>query len=184
VPVSLCPIDPSGADRDALVDFLTRNEFPFHVVPRPDRAAVVAAIDAGAYGDDGHAAFWLEAPDGERIGTVRLEDLSDPTPLVDLRIDGRMRGRGLGTMALQATTDHAFRTLTDVNRLEGQTREDNVAMRRVFARCGWVKEAHYREAWPVPGKAPVASVAYAILRRDWRDGTTTPVPWEDEPRPR
>ncbi|GAA2048315.1 GNAT family N-acetyltransferase [Leifsonia soli] len=182
--VSLRPLDPYGPDREALVSFLTGNDFPFHVVTRPDRAAVLAAIDAGAYGDDDHEAFWLEGPGGERIGTVRLEDLSDPTPLVDLRIDGRARGRGLGTLALRATTDHVFGTRADVDRLEGQTREDNVAMRRVFLRCGWVKEAHYREAWPVAGGRPVASVAYAILRHDWREGTTTPVPWDDEPRRR
>lgn len=182
--VSLHPLDPYGADRDALIDFLTGNEFPFHVVPRLDRAAALAAIDTGAYGDDDHAAFWLQVPSGERIGTVRLDDLGDPTPLVDLRLDGGMRGRGLGTKALRATTDFVFDSMAAVNRFEGQTREDNTAMRRVFARCGWVKEAHYREAWPVPGREPVASVAYAILRRDWRDGTTTPVPWEDEPRPR
>ncbi|SDH65308.1 Protein N-acetyltransferase, RimJ/RimL family [Leifsonia sp. 98AMF] len=131
--VSLHPLDPYGADRDALIDFLTGNEFPFHVAPRLDRAAALAAIDAGAYGDDDHAAFWLQVPSGERIGTVRLDDLGDPTPLVDLRLDGGMRGRGLGTKALRATTDFVFDSMAAVNRFEGQTREDNTAMRRVFA---------------------------------------------------
>jgi len=180
--IALRPLDPYGTDRDALIDFLTRNEFPFHVVTRPDRQAVTAAIDSGAYGDDDHAAYWLTRPDGERIGTVRLEDVRDPTPLVDLRLDGPWRGRGHGTVALDATTEFVFRTMPDVSRLEGQTREDNIAMRRVFLRCGWVKEAHYREAWPVAGGPPLASVAYAVLRRDRLNGTTTPVPWDDEPR--
>ena len=181
--VSLHHLDPTGVDHDPLVAFLTGNEFPFHITARPDRDSVLAAIEAGTYGDDDHAAFWLQSAVGERIGIVRLSDLGDPTPLVDLRIAGGLRGRGLGTASLRATTDFVFRTMAGVNRLEGQTREDNVAMRRVFLRCGWVKEAHYREAWPVPGKQSVASIAYAILRRDWRDGTTTPVPWNDDPRP-
>ena len=56
---------------------------------------------------------------------------------------------------------------------------DHLAMRRTFLRCGWLKEAHYREGWPVEGGTPVASVAYAILRRDWESGTTTPFVWED-----
>ena len=80
---------------------------------------------------------------------------------------------------LRAATDLVFGTMPDVHRFEGQTREDNVAMRRTFLRCGWLKEAHYREGWPVDGGEPLASVAYAILRRDWRSGTTTTFVWED-----
>ena len=73
------------------------------------------------------------------------------------------------------------RTMPAVNRFDGQTREDNVAMRRTFVRCGWVKEAHYREGWPVDGGTPLASVAYGILRRDWESGQTTTFDWDDLP---
>jgi RimJ/RimL family protein N-acetyltransferase len=52
-------------------------------------------------------------------------------------------------------------------------------MRKTFLRCGWLKEAHYREGWPVDGGAPVASVAYSIIRRDWQTGQTTTFIWED-----
>ncbi|TCK64379.1 GNAT family protein [Curtobacterium sp. PhB136] len=108
-------------------------------------------------------------------------DLSDPVPLFDLRIAGSHRGHGLGVPALRALTDHVFRTLPEVTRFEGQTRDDNTAMRRVFGRAGWVKEAHYREGWPVAGGSPRASVGYGILRRGWETGTTTPAPWDDSP---
>ena len=64
-------------------------------------------------------------------------------------------------------------------RFEGVTRADNIAMRRTFDRSGFVKEAHYRDGWPIPGSEPMASVGYAILRRDWVSGTTTPVEWSD-----
>ncbi len=57
---------------------------------------------------------------------------------------------------------------------------------RTTSRCarpscaaGWLKEAHYREGWPVDGGAPVASVAYSIIRRDWQTGQTTTFIWED-----
>jgi hypothetical protein len=43
----------------------------------------------------------------------------------------------------------------------------------------WVKEAHYRESWPVEGGPALASVAYAVLRRDWETGTTTTFVWDD-----
>ena len=115
---------------------------------------------------------WVE------LGHFPLRTSPTPLPLFDLRLDSKFRGRGLGTGVLRAATDHVFRTM-NVNRFEGQTREDNVAMRAVFLKSGWVKEAHYREGWPVDGGTPVASVAYAILRRDWENGTLTPVPWDD-----
>lgn len=175
----LVPLDPTGADHDGLVAFLTGNTFPFHMRPRPTREQVEEAIAEGAYGDDEHETFWLEDDAAGRVGILRLEDLEDPTPLFDLRLAEGHRGRGYGREALRAATEHVFRTMPEVHRFEGQTREDNVAMRRVFLRAGWVKEAHYREGWPVEGGAPVASVAYAILRRDWERGETTPVPWDD-----
>lgn len=175
----LLRLDPAGTDRDDLIAFLTSELFPFHVRPRPTRAQVEEAIAEGAYDDAEHATFWLVDDAGIRVGLVRLEDLEDPTPLFDLRLAEAHRGRGLGREALRALTEHVFRTMPEVRRFEGQTREDNLAMRRVFLHAGWVKEAHYREAWPVDGAEPVASVAYAILRRDGEAGTTTPVEWED-----
>lgn len=42
---------------------------------------------------------------------------------------------------------------------------------------GVVREAHYRQGWPVADAAPVGSVAYGMLRRDGETGTSTPVPW-------
>ena len=103
VTVDLVPADVRGADRDALIAFLTTHEWPFHVRRRPTVETVTAA------------------------------------------------------------------------------REGNVAMRRVFVRAGFVKEAHYREAWPSDGGPPLASIGYGILRRDWASGGTTPLTWDDEP---
>lgn len=172
-------LDPTGADRADLTAFLTRNTFPFHMRPSMSRADVERAIEAGAYGDEENDTLWIVHEDLGRVGLVRIEDLADPTPLFDLRLDEEYRGRGLGAAVLTAITEHVFASMPTVTRFEGQTRADNIAMRRVFQRCGWVKEAHYREAWPVAGGAPLASVAYAILRRDWETGATTPVEWDD-----
>ncbi len=179
--VRLVRMDPTGADRDDLLAFLTTEEFPFHVRRTIAPADAARAVDAGAFRDDDHDSWWLEHDLLGRIGMVRLEDLADPVPLFDLRIAGGSRGRGLGVPALRATTAHVFTTMPAVTRFEGQTREDNTAMRRVFDRAGWVQEAHYREAWPVEGGAPVGSVGYGMLRRDWETGTTTPVPWPSTP---
>jgi len=179
VTIALVRLDPAGTDRAALVEFMTSNEFPFHVVRRPSREHVEKLIDEGAYRDADHDTFWIEHDSSGRVGILRLEDLTDDAPLFDVRLDEAFRGRGLGVEVLRALAEHVFTTMPAVHRLEGQTREDNTAMRRSFVRCGWVKEAHYRDGWPVEGAEPVASVAYAILRRDWASGTTTTFEWED-----
>lgn len=171
-------MDPRDADRDALIDFLTSNVFPFHMTTRPSREQAAHAIDDGDWDGDEHRAYWVHL-DGQRLGTVRLDDLEDPTPVLDLRLAEEHRGRGHGRAVLDAVTELVFRTMPGVNRFEGQTREDNIAMRRVFLRAGWIKEAHYREGWPVENGTPLASVAYAILRRDWETGEVTSFEWED-----
>ena len=176
---ALTRTDPQGADREALIAFHTSAHFPFHVRPHPARGDLERAVDGGAFRDDDHDSWWLDDERLGRFGLVVLEDLQEPAPLFDLRIAPAFRGRGLGVPALRAVTDHVFRTLPDVTRFEGQTREDNVPMRRVFLRAGWVKEAHYREAWPVEGSAPLASVACAVLRRDRASGRATTFEWDD-----
>lgn len=181
MPIRLTPLDPTGADREALISFMTSQSFPFHVRTDPTAAQIAEAIDDGAYADEDHASFWIDSDADGRIGFFRLEDLSDDAPLFDLRLDAAHRGRGLAADVLRMATDHVFTTMPEVNRFEGQTREDNIAMRRVFVRCGWVQEAYYREGWPTDDGRLLASVAYSVLRRDWRDGTVTPVVW-DPPR--
>lgn len=179
--VRLSPIEDPWRDREALADFLTAYEWPFHVVPRLSRADVDRRIEDGAYGDSDHAAYWVESVRDGRIGLTVLEDLTEGSPLFDMRLAAPYRGRGLGLRTLRALTSRVFTSMPEVKRFEGQTREDNIPMRRTFLRAGFVKEAHYREAWPVQRGAPMASVAYAILRHDWQFGTTTPLLWEDMP---
>jgi RimJ/RimL family protein N-acetyltransferase len=178
--ISFARLDDRGTDRIELVDFLTAHEYPFHVTRRPSRAVVEGWIDEGRFGEGDHASYWIDTDDG-RIGLVVLEDLTDNAPLFDLRLATEYRGRGLGTAVLKALTAHVFTEMPEVKRFEGQTREDNIAMRKTFMRAGFVKEAHYREAWPVENGTSLASVAYSILRRDWQTGRTTPVVWNDLP---
>lgn len=177
--ISFHRLDPAGADRADLIEFMTRNEFPFHVRPRLSAEDVEKAIAASVYRDEDNDSYWVDHVELGRIGFFRLEDLTEPTPLFDFRLDGSARGRGLGVDVVRAATGLVFDTMPEVNRFEGQTREDNIAMRKTFLRCGWIKEAHYREGWPVDGGDPVASVAYCILRRDWQTGSTTTFVWED-----
>lgn len=175
--VRLTRIDPTGADRDGVIAFMTGEVFPFHVGTRPTREQVEQSIEAGRYRDDDNDSFWVDHAEHGRIGFLRFEEISDGAPLFDLRLATPWRGRGLAKAVLAAAADHVFTTMPDVDRFEGQTREDNRAMRRVFETSGWVQEAYYREGWPVEGGEPLGSVAYSILRRDWETGEVTPLRW-------
>ncbi|WP_345799729.1 GNAT family N-acetyltransferase [Microbacterium sp. Kw_RZR3] len=175
MPLSLTPMDPSRRDRAELIAFLTTNVFPFHVRSRLTAADVERAIEDGAWHGDDTEAYWLDGDRG-RVGLIRLDDLGDATAMIDLRLAEVWRGHGFGTTALALARDRVFSTRVNVLRLEGQTREDNLAMRRAFERGGWVCEAYYRDGWPVEGAEPVASVAYSVLRRDRVSGSTSPVP--------
>ncbi len=181
--VIISPFDPAR-DVEAIVSFLASNSYPFHVRQSVSEADARARVSSGAYWSQESIGHWVEV-DGVRVGIVVLEDVEDiedgGAPLFDLRLAEAVRGRGLGEPVLRAFTSHVFGLYPDLHRMEGQTREDNIAMRKVFVRSGWIKEAHYRQAWPVEGGPPKASVAYGILRQDWETGTVTPVDFDDLP---
>jgi RimJ/RimL family protein N-acetyltransferase len=168
-----------ASDADDLVRFLTRESWPFHTVSTVDAATARRWIDEGRFADEDNRSFWVVA-DEETVGLLRLMDLSDDTPLIDLRIQAEHRGRGIGVRAVTWLTRHLFEEYPRVSRVEGTTRQDNHPMRRVFLRCGYAKEAHYRGAWPAADGTVHDTVGYAILRRDWEVGTVTPVHWNDE----
>lgn len=165
-------------DGDAVAAFLSGQVWPFHGQHRRSAQQVRQDLAAHRFDGLGHRAFWV-VEEGERVGLAVVDDLNDPTVMFDLRLDQRHRGRGIGTRALAALAARVFETWPHVERIEAVTRVDNLAMRRVLVHCGFVKEAHYRAGWPVPGGAPMAAVGYALLRRDHEHGTTTAVDFDD-----
>jgi RimJ/RimL family protein N-acetyltransferase len=169
----------TAADTELLAAFLTSEPWPFHS-GRADREEIRRAVTGGRYDSDTARTYWIIAGD-ERVGLIRLFDLGDSTPMFDLRIRAADRGRGIGGRALGWLTEQVFSIAPRAARIEGTTRQDNIAMRRAFRRAGWVKEAHYRDAWPGDGGAVYDAIGYAILRRDWESGTTTIPRWDDEP---
>lgn len=176
----LRPIDLADpVERAALVDFMSSEPFPLHAGGTPTRDEVTARIERGEYSTHDQATYWVEDHASGRIGIARLQDLSDDTPMFDLRLGQRHRGRRLGTAALRALTDLVFSTCPQAHRFEGVTRADNLPMRRAFLRVGFVQEAHYRQGWPQQDDTMHDAVGYAVLRQDWETGTTTPVPRDE-----
>lgn len=139
---------------------------------------------AGRFRSNDSVGFWIDA-DRRRIGIAVIDDLNDidggGNPVFDLRLGEAHRGHGrLGVPVLTALTDLVFARWPNISRFEGHTREDNLAMRATFRGAGWVKEAFYRDAWPIDGAPPKSAVAYAVLRRDWESDAVTPVVWDDQ----
>src|SRR5690606_34311655 len=101
----------------------------------------------------------------------------------DLRIKRELRGKGIGVKTLNWLKEYIFNNFNDIKRIEGTTRADNFAMRKVFKKCGFLKEGHHRKSWETDGleynEYPDA-VVYGILRDDWQNNTVTPVNWDDE----
>lgn len=171
----------SEDDANALVNLITSETWDYFVYTNPTPEVVRDWIAKGWYSGEDNQVWWIVAPDGERVGIVRIHDLLDDTPQLDFRIRSGYRGQGIGVQALRWATEHVFTMLPEVQRIEGNTRQDNLAMRKTFRRCGYVKEAHYRSAWPTLDGARFDTIGYGILRQDWQAGTTTAVAWDDEP---
>jgi len=167
-------------DAQALAEFLAADEWPFHAGPRQTTERAKARIASGEFDGDHDRTYWIVG-DGARIGMVHIEDLGDGNPLFDLRLQSGHRGRGLGTATVTWLTATLFNEFPDLNRIEATTRQDNITMRRVLVKCGFTKEAHYRQDWPSESGTPYDSIGYGILRSDWKMSVTTPVDWDDGP---
>ncbi|WP_157691325.1 GNAT family N-acetyltransferase [Brevibacterium sandarakinum] len=173
--LKLMPID-SVNDAEHLVSFLSSNFFPFHLTAAPTEEEARDRLANGVFSEPDNLAYWIEL-DGVRVGFINFQEVLDGTPMIDIRLGDPHRGRSIAVAALGIGTSEVFNKYPDVNRIEGNTRSDNIAMRKVFERNCYVKEAHYRKGWPVVNADSLDSVAYAIIRCDWESGLTTPVDW-------
>jgi RimJ/RimL family protein N-acetyltransferase len=169
-------------DEPALIDLLTTETWTHRVKVTMTAEEAREELSRNTYHGDAALTLMIEL-DGEVVGLVRAEDLGNERqdPQLDFRLRERVRGQGIGTAAVREITKAVFDRHPKTDRIEGQTRQDNVAMRKAFSRCGYVKEAVYRQAWPDAAGTKLDGVGYAILRRDWESGTPTPVDWADEP---
>ena len=170
----------AARDRGAVIDLLSEEEWTFRPQSRISAEEARAQLDRGDYAGDAVLTVMIELDDAV-VGFVRAEGLGDERedPQLDFRLRERVRGKGIGLAALRHITAAVFERQPKTMRIEGQTRSDNVAMRKVFARGGYVQEAVYRQAWPAGEGRMLDGVGYAILRSDWESGTTTPVVWDD-----
>jgi RimJ/RimL family protein N-acetyltransferase len=154
-----------AAEAGLLARFLSASAWPYHHETHVADSWVRGRIESGHFFGTDSKSFWVR-DSAEAVAFARVFDLADVTPLIDLRVASEARGRGVGTLALRGLTAWLFSEYPEGERLGGYTRHDNLAMRRVFEKCGFIQEAQHRRAWRVQGAEPVDCVGYAILRSE------------------
>lgn len=164
---------------DTLVEFLTSETWAFHGDSNPNPEKIRESYKNHVYTGDNNKTFWVISDEGIKLGIIRIFDLQDSIPLFDIRILNKYRGMGIGTMAINWLIDYIFNNFPDKIRIEGNTRQDNYAMRCVFHKCGFVKEAHYRKAWRDKNGKLYNAIGYGFIKEDWQSEKSTPVDWND-----
>lgn len=170
-------------ETETLAIWLSNEVWPFHSSSNVTKERVYELIEKGFYSEPNNRTFWIvAAKNNERLGLIRmfdLDDIGDGSPLFDLRILSKYRGQGIGKVAVTWLTKFLFDNWSELRRIEGTTRVDNLPMRNIFRKCGYVKEGHYRKSWPTHEGHWSDTVQYAILREDWISGKPTLVTWND-----
>lgn len=162
--------EPFAGEIDELVRLLTGSTWPFHGTPHPSPEEIRKSFAEGVYTGEHVRTTWIvEADGGERIGFLRAFDLDDPTAVFDLRIAEPWRRRGIGSAALRWLVERLFSERSTLLRIEAHVRADNRGMSRTLERCGWIREAFRRDAWPSRDGTLHDAVGYAITRSDWRN---------------
>ena len=166
-------------DRDDLIAWLAGEEWPFHANRHLTSEQIARFIDEGLFDTPGTETFWISTIADKRVGLLRIfdmDDLGEDTPRFDIRITRGHRNQRIGREVVRWTTQYLFHRSPALQRIEGTTRSDNVAMQRVFTSSGFVKEGHLRRAWKSADGSFHDTFLYAIIRDDWTSGVTTPIP--------
>lgn len=174
-----------NSEQESVIDFLATGYWQFHSTPKISREKLIKQFEEGYFTGNGKRTFLIKnKTDNLLIGVIRLFDIGDgpdddETPLFDIKIKEEFRRKGTGKIAVSWLTDFVFNNYPKKLRFEATTRIDNIAMRRVLEHCGFVKEAHFRQAWPDSDGNRYDCAGYGILRADWEKKTKTPVKWND-----
>jgi RimJ/RimL family protein N-acetyltransferase len=169
-------------EKETLASFLSGYPWPYHAGGETTQEELLQNMNEGAFSNPDTQRFWIVTETKERIGLIKLfdlDDVEDGSPLFDLRIIPEFRGQGVGKQAVTWLTHYLFEAHPMLGRIEGTTRVDNLAMRKVFLSCGYAKEGHLRKSWATEEGKKLDTVIYGILREDWQSKAVTPVDWDD-----
>ena len=169
----------SKDETEKLAEWLSSDKWPTFSgdgVSKKDILRMIAEEEKYFHKDQRN--FWVINQDKQEIGLIELYDLSDLSPMFSIRLKTKYRNHGHGKVILEWLCDYFCKEYPDKSRLEAQTREDNKPMQKLFNKCFFVKEAYYRQAWPLKDGTRLASVAYGLLRDDWLNKKRTEINWD------
>jgi|GEM_PF-198175 len=171
-------------ESEEIAQLLSSDNWPYYIYSNPTTEQVIEWVKNGKFVSEERQTFWVILNGKEKMGMIRISGLRDPLPYapqMDVRIKSQYRGKGVGKMMLSWLTDHIFTTMPEKIRIEGYTRQGNVAMRKVFRKCGYVKEGYYRRRKnQVQKDLCYDIIGYGITRDDWEQKKITPVDWYDK----
>jgi RimJ/RimL family protein N-acetyltransferase len=140
------------------------------------QAILARKIASSALGGEGD---WLSAAvvlqqSGELVGDVSLHWASEPYAQGELGFvfATAHHGNGYATEASRPMLDFAFGAL-HLHRVVGRLEARNGGSARVLEKLGMRREAHFVENEWVKGEWQ-SELVYAILAREWYDGSTAP----------
>jgi len=148
------------------------SDWPFHLERNVSHESLIRRFEEQEFSEPNNRVAFIYN-DGEHVGIAIVHGLQDSTAEIDMRIAAKYRNQGIGSIALIKLTDLIFESKSSIIRVEGNTRSDNITMRRAFNSAGWVHEAHYREAGVTVQGIRCDVMGYAVIRSDWESGERT-----------
>jgi RimJ/RimL family protein N-acetyltransferase len=171
-------------ESEEMAHLLSSDNWEYYIFSNPTKEEVMKWIKDGKFSSKERQTFWVILDGKEKVGMIRVFGLLDPLPYgpqMDIRIKSQYRGKGIGKMMLSWLTDHIFTTIPEKIRIEGYTRQYNKTMRKVFGKCGYVKEGHYRRRKnKIQKDLCYDIIGYGITRDDWEKKKITSVDWYDK----
>lgn len=96
-----------------------------------------------------YAAWFIETPDGQRIGELCFKGLSaNGTAEIGYGILPDFQNRGYATEAVKAVTDWAL-SQPGVNTITAETEADNLTSQKVLLNCGFLATGEQGEEGPL-----------------------------------
>ena len=132
-------IEKSGSEE--IANWLSSDHWPYFLGHTPTKEEVLKRIEDGNFFGEGELNFWVLTEAKEKIGFIELYQLDDLAPMFSVRFKSQHRGKGYGQPTVKWLTQYVFENFPETRRIEAQTREDNIPMRKLFNKCGYVKEA-------------------------------------------
>ncbi|MBC5793174.1 MAG: GNAT family N-acetyltransferase [Nanohaloarchaea archaeon] len=115
------------------------------------------------------AAYFLIEYEGEKVGTISLENINRDYRRchLGLSIHPDYHGQGIGTTSVQMITDYAFKDL-NMHKVRGGYLEHNPASKRIMEKAGFQEEGIEREFKLVDGGWKDV-IWMSILEQEWRE---------------